>query len=1244
MVHAMIRISAENIYVLRNSTGKPFTDLVDRLIRSSAATLGILPVAVLDNPRVNYPDGGVDTQVTEVNPSDPLGYFDVVTAWQYKAVPLKDLTDAKIREEINAPSKDYVRALLRQGYGYRLCIADDGPAKRKTKIQAVLDAEIKKVNPSAPDALVLFASDIVNWVNTFPAIAAEILGTSLTDFFYFATWQNRERAVTKTFVGTPEADAIFESVRRHLGWNLKLTTARITVSGDAGVGKSRTVFEAIATIPEVAPLTLYTDDEDKALDVARALANQQGLYAVLVADECEDATAFQLAKILQGTQHRIRLITIDNALERMDKSDLRLSVIEPRMVEKIVEANFPNVDSGRRYRYCQLAEGYLRFAIFLCDNDDLIVQEGHLGTFLHDTKSYLNTLFAKNATFEASDFTALMVISLVQRCGARDNVFSELEQLCSLVNLDPKDIRERLYRMQKKNGLVGRAGRYLFVTPTPVATVCFHMAWSRWAESDPKLFLADFPVNLVPSFLARMARAPEEVGSVVNAYFRDWAISRGGDIFANANETERLLLLVRSDPDVMVPKLHQLVMFATPEQLDGQYSGGRRQLVTDAIEIASFPQWFHYAESILFTLARHETEPGLGNNATKVWAALFPIRCNVATPFGERLKVLRTRLISEDDTATKLLCVEALANVIDDRSLHLISGEPYGNRIAPSPWSPKTWPELYDYQKEVLWELNLLSGDEDETVKEKATTSLISSIRSLVFRGLTAQAREGAGNLPDHVRPMLRAELREFVLLNNSEFSPHSEEEKRQRDEFVQQWVVELASADLHDRLIEDVGTESWDHHLEQEAWDERIRELATRLLRSPSEFEQELPWLCSDKARSSVQFGAQLGKLDTKLEVLERIAVCCQLAQNPNLVRGYFAGVAESAALKTPSGTAETMRRKLNECLDGLWEGDPVFAFNVMTLAGDFVNAFARAIVAVRTKRLRAGFLHTFVAWNGSRHTSPGEARVAAETLLEAASTGDQDAADTGIEFIVFVSMRASGEEEKLEVLQEIFGDESLEVVFGLLERSALKSQRGSHWFSQIFARVMPANPDRAVGILLQMMQSSTFEVSQAATGLFASVAAVRPQQLMDAIGELMLSGDRNTSFLFRKYPIVSLPEDVVTDWLKKHKLEGARLLARHMPGPVVGNDGPEINPLTRYILEHFGEDERVFSGWVAGLSSGQAFAGSIADYTESRGAMAKPFLNFPIDAVRRWARVQVQYAEEYVPQFRIDEEESGF
>jgi hypothetical protein len=1238
----MIRIAAENIYVLRNSAGKSFTDLMDRLIRSSVAVLGIPATAVLDNPRVNYPDGGVDTQVTDGRTDDGWNYFTAQTVWQYKAVALKDFTDSKVKEEITGGSKGYVRSQIQNGYAYRLCIADDGPAERKTEIKNLLDAEIRAVNPVAPEVVVLFASNVVDWVNTFPAIAAEMLGSTLTEFFHFSTWKNQERAETKTFVETQETNVIFDSVQRHLDWSKKLTTPRLTISGDAGVGKSRTVFEAIAALSDIAPLTLYMDDENNALNVARAVANYSNLYAVLVADECLDATAFQLARILQGTQHRVRLITIDNALEGSGGPELRLSRIGTTTVEKIVETNFPNIEQSRRFRYCQLSEGYLRFAIFLCNNDDLIVQQGHLGTLLSDTKSYLSTMFGKRGPFKEDDYAALMAISLVQRCGVRDNVFTELEQLCTLVHLDALDVRNRLHHMQKTNGLVGRAGRYYYVTPAPVAMVCFQAAWTRWAELAPEPFLAGFPKNLIPSFLARMSRVPEEVGNVVNAYFRNWEISRGGDIFADANETEQFLLLVRSSPDVMVPRLHQRVMAATPEQLGKRYGGGRRSLVTDANEISAFPQWFFLAEEILFALARNESEPDLGNNATKIWAALFPIMGYVATPFDERLKLLRGRL-SGGDRTTKMLCITALHAALGHDSIHMISGQPYGNRIAPTPWRPKSYGELYEYMKECLAELNVLSTDEDGVVREKATAIFISSIRSMVFHGLTQQAKEGAGDLPSHVRPVLRAELNEFILLNNSEHSPHSAEEKKQRTDSVTEWVAALASVNLHDHLVEDVGTNSWEHHLEQEAWEGRIRELATHLLQNQADFEQELSWLSSDKARSSVELGAQIGRLDNGLLLLDRIVIAGLENRNPNMARGYFVGASENAQSELLPLTSNRISEKLNACLDALWNEDPVFAFQIMTLAGDTVHSFERAIAAVREKKIGAGYLNTFVAWNGQRHTWPGEARLAAETLLDLAQQGDENAASTGIEFIVFVLMRTTESEDKLEWLQRVFGDKLLDTIFGLLEHASLEGAKETHWFSQIFSRVLPANPDRATSILLQMMQNTSYEVSEVASGLFPTVAKIRPQELMEGIGKLMLFGGVNISFISRKYPIVSLPEGVVIQWLEKHGLDGARMLAGHVPGPFVGSNGPDLNPITRFILEKYGEDDKVFANWAAGMLGGQVFAGSIADYTERRAAMAEPFLNFPIEAVQRWARGQIQFAEENVSKFRLSEEEAG-
>ena len=51
-----IRIKPETIYALRDSTGLPFTDVMDRLIRHSVSVAAVSQHAVSTNARINYPD------------------------------------------------------------------------------------------------------------------------------------------------------------------------------------------------------------------------------------------------------------------------------------------------------------------------------------------------------------------------------------------------------------------------------------------------------------------------------------------------------------------------------------------------------------------------------------------------------------------------------------------------------------------------------------------------------------------------------------------------------------------------------------------------------------------------------------------------------------------------------------------------------------------------------------------------------------------------------------------------------------------------------------------------------------------------------------------------------------------------------------------------------------------------------------------------------------------------------------
>jgi hypothetical protein len=1238
----MFRINAENIRLLRDTTGKPFTVRMDSLIRARTSLLRIPAADVWDNSRINLADGGVDTQVNRGSKLDETGYFVAPSAWQYKAMNQSDLKDQVIRGEISGPSKVYLRKLIADGYAYRMCIADDGPPERKSHIKALLDEEIRKYNPEAPEALVLLASDIFPWVNEYPAIAAEMLGAPTSSVLHFRAWGNQECAQTKIFIQTDESQVISENIRQHLDWGRKVTSAGLTISGDAGVGKSRTVYEAVAALAGVAPMVLYTNDEEDALDIARALANEtepRAAYAVLVADECQDATAYRLSKQLKGIEHRVRVITIDNALDRPSQGELRLSKLPTNTVNAIVSANFGNIDAARVFRYCDLAQGYLRFAIFLCENDALIVEQGHLGELLNSTQGYLSTLFGNGGPFRAEDFEALMVISLVERCGVVENRFVELEGLCELVELDANVVRERLHAMQKKNGLVARAGRYFYVTPTPVAMVCFQKAWTRWAELRPKEFLDAFPQDLMPQLLARVSQS-EGVGKVVNAYFRDWEISRGGDIFTDVDETERLLLLVRANPDEMIPRLRNLVLRTDASKLT-KTSSGRRNLVVEAGEISAFPQWFAYAEEILFRLASDETEPGIGNNASEIWSSLFQIFSYTGSPFPERFLILKSR-IQGAIAKEKLLCVLALRKALDDRSPYLMSTRPYGNRIAPTRWQPVTFPEWHDLIKQCLTELKFFCGDADLTVREKAGDALVRSIRSLVFHGHTDHLRDGADDLSHDVRPLLRAELREFLLLNNSEHSPHSEEEKKRRAVFVEAWIEDLASDDVHSQLVEDVGSNAWEHHLEQAAWELRLRGIATRLVNEPGAFEAELSWLNSEYAKSTVEFGTELAEVDAPMGLLKPIVMNAISVCNANLVRGYFLGLRRRAS-QLSDESAKPIRAVLGGALDELWQADATLGFNAMTPLGDFANSFERALAAVRDKQIPGRYLNAFTAWNGPCHTTRWEARLAMEVLLKAAAEGDAHAANIGLDFIVFVLMRMVQGEDKLWLLQRLFDDDHLTTIFALMEHAAASSDKLSAHFGHIFARVLPANPMRGTEVVLKMMDNHSYEVSREAAGLFPTLVSEEPEALMEGLGDILLKDDYNSPLSFRSLPLTVLPDEIVIRWLEKHGLVGARVLARHLTRPYMDSGVTSLHPVTGYVLEKFGGDDAVFSRWLSGMNNGHAFAGSIADHIDRRASAAEAFLQFPVEAVRRWAESEVLFADQNSPRFRLAEEE-GF
>ena len=872
-------ITAQNLFMLRDGTGKPFTQFMDSVLRASAARLGIRPGEVHTSLKTSVSDGGVDSQVDRGG-DDPGARLLLPTMWQYKARRFGEISDAIIEDEILGPSKEYARELIRKRHAYRLCICDDAPSRDKLARQQELNRIVQQVFPTAAPALVLLASELAEWANHYPSTVAQLFGLPTEMFRYFESWRPSAIGDTPNFVASEHYRDFCAIVNAHLDWSQKPDEVALTVFGDAGIGKTRSVFEALNGEANQRELVIYTVDEEAAVGIATALTNESNREAILVADECLSQTRFRLSNILRGFEKRVRLITIDNAKERSRTISPELQILRASEQEtlKVLDANFDSVAPERRRRYSAIAGGFLRFAIDMCTHDSSITESGNLSSALTDARSYYEYRFSDRFGFVREDRDALEIVAILDRVGYRGDRETELNSLCNILGRDPQNTKERIERIRTKTGFISSAGRFYYVTPAPVAMIAFESAWQTWASPDPYRFLKSIPEGLVQAFHNRVSSASPEVGAIVGKFFRQWTIGNGSRILESESDTRRLVALVAADPATQVPLLRMLVETANPAQIKGPVSppfpfGGvtpRRLIVSVAEELAQFRSFFVDAEAILFRFATDETEPSLGNNATKTWMGLFRIVLSgTEVPFLQRYEILKKRLVANAPLEKKLVIAAAAAAL--DRNPYRIVGAPlFGSLVPPKEWHPPTYEDHMNAIRGCL--LLLLEGtfDPNAEVSNTAKQALLDGASHLLWGGLVDPVRETLeGRLPDDLRPRLAALVRESYARAISQNAPAGNPETTKA---LENWLTSLKSDTLHERLIENVAVEPWSHHFEEEQWRNRIAELARDLFEDAQALTRELPWLGSNEAKAAADIRHYLGLCDqTELRFLDR-------------------------------------------------------------------------------------------------------------------------------------------------------------------------------------------------------------------------------------------------------------------------------------------------------------------------------------------------------------------------------------
>jgi hypothetical protein len=1218
----MWNINSFNIFPLRTPGGDRFTEFVDSLIKAEAYIRGIPTSEISTTLRTNIGDKGVDAEVRQPVTNNLTGWMSVPTCWQYKATEYRNISEKNLREEVN---KEYAQELIQKGYGYRFCICDDLTPVKKSEWESILDDEIAKINSNAPNSKVITASDLATWASQYPSIIVKFFQPQSVNSLGLENWGKNITKLTSEYVEVDLWASIKQQIIDYTNFNNVPNTVILPIQGEAGVGKTRFIYETLLGIQNVENLVLYAIDK-KALDLAYPLAREQQAKTILVADECLPQTQAEIRNILSGVTDRVRVICIDNSGERIDTftTQLWLERIPEADVDTILKKNFLTVPPDRRRAYVNLSRGFIRFAADLCNQDSQIATQGNINFVLSDIRTYL-----RNRLNDDNKLRVIEALSLFRKVGYRDDVKDELDFLCEILTLDRNKILEIAQELKDVPGYVAFAGRYLYITPEIIAQVSFEGAWKRWIEYDPSAFLEKIPQPLLDAFLNRVSTSSsEEVRRIVGEFFQCWATELQPIDLSDVSKVKKLIVLIEINPEDYLPLLTNLVERASQEELlkvkDGSVSGSgtRYSLVLIAEKMSAFPEFFSYTESILWNLALAETQFIYVNNATNAWQQLFRIFLSgTAVPFSERMDLLERRLFSNKENEINL-ALKSLTNSFDIETSRTLGLPVVAGKIPPEEWKPKTQLELKDCFDKAFAILSKATKSHTKSLQIGALKTAIEIIPTLLNNGYLEEVKAlfSTNNVPENILVSLIRNLEDFI-----EFNSNASEE-------VKQWLQSLIPEDFHGKLIQTVGKSPWSYSFRdnQAAWQQEINNLAQQLYEDRELLKSEMQWLNSPQAIMTENLGSAIGKLDKNADCLDIIMNSVAETQATGLARGYIVGLLDSH----PQHNVV-----VNEWIDKFENQIPTAAYELFRVGGKNTKAVERALKLVDTGSLPLEYLGAF--FPGLCSTEEFY-EILKRLVSSIKKETNQSVTKTATELVAYRL-----EIDRRESNQSILEETNIQnLIWEFLEATANYIRSEEYNWEIILRNTAKFNIEKAVKIASLAILSKNDQQKMRAEQILVDLAKSHPDLVMENVGKIILDDEHGWHFEIERYRflIQNLPLEAIKNWLNSVGVAGARRIAKQLALPYLDwdNDGKTVvPPLTEFVLSKFEDDEETFRKFCVGSHNLQVYIGDMATHKNKEVEIARSFLNHPLRRIGEWASYEIESCRQDAKFYQqIDEE----
>jgi hypothetical protein len=689
---------------------------------TTVAAEGIPVSHLATNLRVKEPDGGLDARcvnaprvVGRLIPSGTVGY-------QFKSGLMAKSASKLVEEDVLG--KGRVLELLRQGHPLVYVAARD----RGDGFEQEIRAELAQQGFADRESQVVFIGGdlLARLLQQYPALVARLLGLDvpLVDLSAWSQFPRLRNAFQR--------DALVEERLLDLRLLIEQPRALVRVVGAAGHGKTRLVLETLRG-SELEGTVLYASQpETVTASILGHLRTGPNVRCTLVADEVDDADAERLIDQFGSMPEGVRLVMIGrDASGRAQRDALQVDGLSEDLLVAVVKGIVPGLPDDQARRVARICERSPKLAVLVADRireDPNLVSHHRLvsdASLRVDLERYLG--------LELTDprWRAVAAVALLERVGWRGEVEGESEKLFTALGLDPVAARQLVEAVDERLGIVPRANRFRYVSPTILADHLAARQLREWTRAQAQRALAAMTPAMARSFAGRIRRLAGAIGeeSAVEAVLLgDGGPFQGIDDLEQLAPARLISQLAGAFPRPSLRVLKRMIGNASLEQLRTARQS-RRELVYALEQLLWSDETFEEASRLLLKLAVAENETW-GNNATGLWAETFQtLLGRTAAGLAARLRIL-TEAAGSTNPDERRLAAQALGAAL--RVGHITQmGMPPDDvtGIPDREWRPATYSEWWDAIRSYLALLTPLLHDPDSSVRLAVRKSLVEGFR-----------------------------------------------------------------------------------------------------------------------------------------------------------------------------------------------------------------------------------------------------------------------------------------------------------------------------------------------------------------------------------------------------------------------------------------------------------------------------------------------------------------------------------